>query len=197
MCIRDKKSVAVDLIGEPSSIGNESPLHTTLAIAISKGDRMDWVVQKATELGVTEIQPLFTQRVDVKLSGDRSSKKQAHWHATAISACEQCGRSVLPRMHSVCSIENWLDDCTESADTLSLVLAAGGESLAAIKSGRIDAVRRATVLIGPEGGLTEQELALAEAKGFFVLGFGQRTLRTETAPIVALTALQSAWGDYM
>lgn len=171
----------------------ESPLHITLAIAISKGERMDWVMQKATELGVSVIQPLITKRVDVKLNKERMQKKYQHWQGVVIGACEQSGRNILPKLMLPVSIDDWLD--TVAAD-VKLVLRADGKSFSEITNNYSPAPKSAVVLIGPEGGLCEAEIASAEQAGFLSTGFGKRVLRTETAPIVALSLLQLAWGDF-
>ncbi|MDG1938863.1 MAG: 16S rRNA (uracil(1498)-N(3))-methyltransferase [Pseudomonadales bacterium] len=171
----------------------ESPLYLTLAIAISKGERMDWVMQKATELGVNCIQPLITQRVDVKLNAERLAKKMDHWRGVVIGACEQSGRSVLPELEIAKPITSWVANDTSD---LKLVLRAHGNRLTTIADGIIKKPSSATILIGPEGGLDENELSLAESSGFIAAGFGPRILRTETAPIVALSLLQERWGDF-
>jgi len=188
-----RKSIQVRIIDQCEHQINESRLHTTLGIAISKGDRMDWVMQKATELGVSEIQPLITQRVDVKLNQQRMEKKHLHWHGIVIGACEQSGRSVIPKLKPACSVDHWLD--SHHSD-LKLVLRANGEPFEPMAKAVNHLPTSAAVLIGPEGGLTDTELQLAEKANFVATGFGPRILRTETAPIIALTLLQSQWGDF-
>lgn len=190
-----RKSVNV-LIHEkiaPEDTVSESPLQLTLAIAISKGERMDWVMQKATELGVTRIQPLITQRVDVKLNAERMAKKMDHWLGVVIGACEQSGRAVLPILLAPKPIASWL---TEDSSDFKLVLRAQGTRLSRLAAKVIEPPTSVSVLIGPEGGLDETELALAETASFLATGFGPRILRTETAPIVALSLLQEKWGDF-
>lgn len=166
----------------------ESPLRVHLGQAISKGDRMDYAIQKAVELGVAEITPLYTRRGDVRLKGEREAKKLAHWQAVAASACEQCGRSTLPPVHSPLSLAEWLDNRVEP---LRLMLhpatQSGLETQAAPSS--------AALLIGPEGGLADDDVAAAEAAQFAPLTLGPRILRTETAPVAALTLLQYRFGD--
>jgi len=171
----------------------ESPLQLTLAIAISKGERMDWVMQKATELGVTCIQPLITQRVDVKLNAERMAKRMDHWLGVVIGACEQSGRAVLPTLLAPKPITSWL---TEDSSDFKLVLRAQGTRLSSLAAEVIKPPTSISVLIGPEGGLDDAELALAETASFLATGFGPRILRTETAPIVALSLLQEKWGDF-
>lgn len=166
----------------------ESPLAVTLAIGISRGERMDWIVQKSVELGVTAIQPLTTQRTEVRLKGERSARKLAHWRQIAIAACEQSGRNRIPQIHAPQPFQALLDSPAE----LRLVLAPGaGQSLA----GLADAPQSLSLLIGPEGGLAAEEIAAAEAAGFLAVGLGPRVLRTETAPLAALAICQARWGD--
>ena len=166
----------------------ESSLAVHLGIAVSRGERMDWVVQKATELGVSSISPLLTERTEVKLKGDRAEKKITHWQQVAISACEQCGRNRIPKIGTQQPLQTWL----ESADApLKLVLHHRADTL---PPGSV-AAERAALLIGPEGGLSEGEIAAAEQRGFLSLSLGPRVLRTETAPIAALAILQARWGD--
>lgn len=188
-----RKSVRVLIAEEVNPTVVESPLHTTLGIAISKGDRMDWVIQKATELGVNVIQPLVTERVDVKLNAERREKKFAHWQATLIGACEQSGRCVLPLLQPLKTIEQWLP--IDNSDC-KLVLRATADSFNQVKSHFTATPQSASVIIGPEGGLSPEEIAAAVVQGYHPVGFGARILRTETAPIVALSLLQASWGDF-
>jgi 16S rRNA (uracil1498-N3)-methyltransferase len=171
----------------------ESHLQIQLAIAISKGDRMDWVMQKSTELGVSAVFPLFTQRVDVKLNNERLKKKGDHWQEIVIAACEQSGRSTVPLVHSSQSLDQFTESCQSD---LKLVLKASGNRLNNIASPIGSVPRSITILIGPEGGLSEEEITIAEQHNFVSLGIGPRILRTETAPIVAISLLQQQWGDF-
>ncbi|RTR05611.1 16S rRNA (uracil(1498)-N(3))-methyltransferase [Halomonas nitroreducens] len=167
---------------------SESPLAVHLGQAISKGDRMDYAIQKAVELGVTAITPLYTEHGDVRLKGDRETRKLAHWQAVAASACEQCGRATLPPVHPPLALADWLAGREEA---LRLVLHPG-------TPGALDrqaAPPSAALLIGPEGGLSPGEVETATAAGFAPLSLGPRILRTETAPVVALTLLQDRFGD--
>jgi len=166
----------------------ESPLAVHLGQAISKGDRMDYAIQKAVELGVAAITPLYTERGDVRLKGEREAKKLAHWQGVAASACEQCGRATLPPVHAPMSLAQWLAGRQES---LRLVLHPGRPGALA----EAPAPATAALLIGPEGGLAESEVAAALAGGFAPLSLGPRILRTETAPVVALSLLQARFGD--
>lgn len=167
----------------------ESPLKIELAIGISRGERMDWIVQKATELGVTGITPLFTERCEVKLNAERLGKKTRHWQQVAVSACEQCQRNTLPVIQPAVSLEHYLSTAREG---LKLVLHHRS-------SQRLDEMRNqnnyVTLLVGPEGGLSEREISLATSAGFSPLAIGPRVLRTETAPLATISIIQSLWGD--
>jgi 16S rRNA (uracil1498-N3)-methyltransferase len=168
-------------------VDRESPLQLTLAQCVSKGDRMDYTIQKAVELGVTQIVPLLSARSVVKLDAERWDKKQEHWRGVVASACEQSGRTRVPSIASVQTLSAWLP----STAGLRLVLAPGGtESLESLS-----AATAATLLVGPEGGLADDEIAQAVRAGFVPLGLGPRVLRTETAGVALIAALQSRWGD--
>lgn len=176
------------LVGEHRAIESESPLGIQLGIAVSRGERMDWIVQKATELGVSNITPLVTERVEVKLKGDRADKKRLHWQRIAISACEQCGRNQVPTVHSLQPMAQWL--ATAKADC-KLVLHHRATAL----SSATQKPNRLALLVGPEGGLSVSEIEAAEASEFQSLTLGPRVMRTETAPLAALAILQARWGD--
>ena len=182
-----KKSVSV-LLTQQHTIEHESPLHTHLGIAISKGDRMEWVMQKATELGINQITPLISQRIELKLKGERLEKKLQHWQKIAISACEQSGRNQVPTVNKLLPIDQWLS--TVQAEKKLVLHHRNNQTLNANES-----INSVALLIGPEGGLTEDEINNAVQCGFDALQLGPRVLRTETAPLVALTLLQSLWGD--
>ncbi|SDO32684.1 16S rRNA (uracil(1498)-N(3))-methyltransferase [Vreelandella arcis] len=168
--------------------GVESPLVVHLGQAISKGDRMDYAIQKAVELGVAAITPLYTERGDVRLKGDREEKKLAHWQAVAASACEQSGRAVVPPVNPPITLKAWLEARQEPL-RLMLHLATGHIF------DRETRPEKAALLIGPEGGLSPDDVAAALAAEFAPLTLGPRVLRTETAPVVALTLLQHYFGD--
>jgi 16S rRNA (uracil1498-N3)-methyltransferase len=168
--------------------GGESPLAVHLGQAISKGDRMDYAIQKAVELGVAAITPLVTEHGEVRLKGEREAKKLAHWQAVAASACEQCGRAVVPPVHPPVALADWLAGRDEA---LRLVLHPGTRGALERSASPADAA----LLIGPEGGLTDDEVEAALAAGFASLCLGPRILRTETAPVVALSLLQHRFGD--
>ena len=149
---------------------------------------MDWAIQKATELGANEITPIVSERCEVRLKDERADKRLAHWRQVAISACEQCGRSSVPVIHPPVTLAEWLK--TVDA-TLKLVLHPVAEPL--VSHARPE---RLAFLIGPEGGLSETEVEQAKDAGFHAARLGPRVLRTETAPVVALTVAQQLWGDF-
>jgi 16S rRNA (uracil1498-N3)-methyltransferase len=168
----------------------ESPFHLTLAQGISRGERMDWVVQKATELGVSRIAPLFTERSMVRLDEKQAARKVQHWRAIAIAACEQSGRNRVPEIETPTSLYEMLEQRTASG--AALILSPG----AALRIADVPATEAgATVLIGPEGGLAEVEQETALRSGFTPVRLGPRVLRTETAAVCALTLLQQKFGD--
>lgn len=177
-------SVLIDSI-EPAE--SESSLNTCLALAVSKGDRFEWAIKKATELGVTSIVPILSQRVDVRLSPERWQKKREHWQQIVISACEQSGRAVVPEVKEPTTLSQWLSDV--EADC-KLVL-----DPEATPNALHDQPASIALLIGPEGGLAPSELTLASEHGFSAMRLGPRVLRTETAPLVALSVLGARWGD--
>jgi 16S rRNA (uracil1498-N3)-methyltransferase len=169
-------------------VERESGLHLQLGIAISRGERMDWVVQKATELGVSGITPLRTARTEVRLSGERAGKKLRHWQQVATSACEQCGRNRLPHIQPAQDLEQWISD-THADIKLVLHHRAGTAQTDTASPSSI------ALLVGPEGGLSTDEITAAEQAGFSSLQLGPRVLRTETAPLAAIAILQARWGD--
>jgi len=177
-------------IGERAAGLRESPLAITLVQAVSRGERMDWTLQKATELGVRRIQPVLSARSVVRLDEQQAGRKLRHWQAIVAGACEQCGRSVLPEVRAPLELSRFLAE--SSRDGQRLVLSPGGPaSLAGLAS----ASARVELLIGPEGGLDDAELDAAGRAGFAPVRLGPRVLRTETAGIVALAVLQALWGD--
>jgi 16S rRNA (uracil1498-N3)-methyltransferase len=184
----DKRSVYV-AIENVVDTTRESPLHLHLGIAISKGERMDWIVQKATELGVTQITPLYSERVEVRLQGERAEKKLAHWRGIAIAACEQCGRNKLPQIGELQNLDAWLAVTNTDAKFVLHHRSTATLDAAAARP------RSVALLIGPEGGLADYEINAAEAQNFAPLQLGPRVLRTETAPLAAIGILQFLWGD--
>ncbi|WP_313024140.1 16S rRNA (uracil(1498)-N(3))-methyltransferase [Pseudomonas lopnurensis] len=181
-----KKSVVVQLHEQRPGMA-ESALRIHLGQGLSRGERMDWAIQKATELGVAQITPIVSERCEVRLNDERADKRLAHWRQIAISACEQCGRSVLPVIHAPRSLDGWLNVEAE----LKLVLHPVAAPLTSHARPQTLAF-----LIGPEGGLSDDELERAGAAGFNAARLGPRVLRTETAPVVALSVAQQLWGDF-
>lgn len=182
-----KKTVQVELREQFAGLA-ESPLRIHLGQGLSRGERMDWAIQKATELGVAEITPLVSERCEVRLKDERADKRLAHWRQIAISACEQCGRSVLPTLHAPVVLADWL---AQSEAELKLVLHPVAEPLASHPR-----PQSLAFLIGPEGGLSEAEVQQAQRAGYHAARLGPRVLRTETAPVVALSVAQQLWGDF-
>ncbi len=166
-------------------------LEIHLCISVSKGERMDFAIQKSVELGVTEITPLFTEHGVVRLQGERLEKRQQHWHQIIISACEQSGRCRLPRLNPCSKIRQWLEETPREG--VSLVL----NHLASSKIGEVEQPdNKINILIGPEGGLSGEEIHAAETGGFVGVRMGPRVLRTETAPLAAIAVIQTLWGDF-
>ncbi len=185
----DKDSVAVTL-GEGLLVDRESPLPLTLAQGVPRGERMDWVVQKATELGVSHLVPVLTERSVVRLDGRQALSKRRHWQRIAIAACEQSGRTRVPEVATPISLAEFLRGLAPAGTRLLLSPqgATALETLATPEGALI-------VLIGPEGGLTEGEQRAAGDRGFHALRLGPRVLRTETAALAALALLQHRFGD--
>ncbi|CAM3163301.1 16S rRNA methyltransferase [Legionella steigerwaltii] len=183
-----KKQVSV-VIGSITKVSRESPLTIHLAQAVSKGERMEFVMQKAVELGVASITPIITERCVVKLDKERMTKKLHQWQAIVIAACEQSGRNQIPPVNPPVAFEDYI---RESQAGLKLILHPG-ES----KSWRDYVIGSSAIalLIGPEGGLSDPEVRLACQHGFQPLSMGPRILRTETAAITALSVLQAVGGD--
>lgn len=177
------------LVSARLGISVESPLELHLMQGVSKGERMDLVMQKSAELGVTRITPVITERCPVKLNQDRWEKKQQHWEKVIISACEQCGRNKLPVLNPPI---DFMEAIRQSTNQLRLILHPEAEQRIANFARPQDGVR---LLIGPEGGLSETELYQAAEFGFHKVLMGPRVLRTETAAIAALTLLQAQFGD--
>ncbi|NQD93170.1 16S rRNA (uracil(1498)-N(3))-methyltransferase [Pseudomonas sp. CrR25] len=182
-----KKNVRVELREAFPGLA-ESPLRIHLGQGLSRGERMDWAVQKACELGANEISPILSARCEVRLKDERADKRMAHWRQVAISACEQCGRSVVPTIHPPISLDDWLERVDAQ---LKLVLHPIAEPWASHSR-----PLSLALLIGPEGGLADAEVAQAQGAGFHAARLGPRVLRTETAPVVALSVAQQLWGDF-
>ena len=186
----EKDSVTVD-IGRHHDRERESKLKVCLAQAITTGDKMDYTVQKAVELGVARIQPLQTNRAVVRLNQERAEKRLQHWQNVVIAACEQCGRNTVPKVDAILPFEEWVA-ATDPA-TMRLMLSPYAEQ--SLRDCPVPA-QEVNLVIGPEGGLNQQEVAFAQAKGFTSVRMGPRVLRTETAPLAALAAMQVLWGDF-
>lgn len=206
-----KKSEVLAKVLIQVKVNNESPLHITLLQGISSGDRMDYTIQKAVELGVNEIQPLSTERSVVKLSAERAAKRLEHWQNVVIAACEQSGRAFVPTVHAPVQLSAWL------GATMNLKSSYAGAGDAKIKTlidnekfvrillNPIGAKQLSTLpkttqniqlLIGAEGGLSQAEIDLASQHGFQSIVLGPRILRTETAALTAIAALQTVLGDF-
>jgi 16S rRNA (uracil1498-N3)-methyltransferase len=186
------KNRVVVTTGEKSSRERESPLSIHLVQAVSRGERMDFVVQKAPELGVVRVTPVMSEFSVVKLAGSKRDKRARHWTRIAQGACEQSGRNRVPNIGEPCRFDEWLQSLAADKTRLRLLLepsasatlAAIGETPAAVD-----------LLVGPEGGLSAVEVERALGAGFVAVGFGPRILRTETAAIAAIAVLQARWGD--
>ena len=172
-----------------SDIERESVLDITLAQGLSSGERMDYALQKSTELGVCRIQPLATERSVVRLSEDRAERKYSHWQNVVIAACEQCGRNRVPEVFPVLTLPEFLS--AAPGDAMRLMPVPDAE----LRLRDLEPARSIVLLVGPEGGLTEPERQSALRAGFTPLRLGPRVLRTETAPLAAISALQAMWGD--
>ena len=183
-----KKSMTVKVLSATDN-QSESPLNLHLGQVISRGDRMDFTLQKSVELGVNTITPLFSERCGVKLTGERLEKKIAQWQKIVISACEQCGRATVPEVRPAMELADW---CAEPSSALKLNLhPRASHGIAGLKLDN----PRVRLLIGPEGGLSAEEIAMTETHQFAEVLLGPRVLRTETAALTAITALQMTFGD--
>lgn len=187
--IRVSKDAARARLVSERTIERESPLAITLAQCVSSGDRMDVTLQKSTELGVARIVPLASERSIVRLSQERADRRVAHWRGVVTAACEQCGRNRVPEVAAIMDFDTFLASTT--GDALRLLLAP--DAVQDLKI--LDPVRAVTLLVGPEGGLSPGEWRRAEGSGFVPVRFGPRVLRTETAPLAAIAAMQALWGD--
>ncbi|PCH63223.1 MAG: 16S rRNA (uracil(1498)-N(3))-methyltransferase [SAR86 cluster bacterium] len=184
----ERRSISVQL-GDLHRQKDSASLCLNLALGLSRSDRFDYAIQKATELGVSTISPLISEHCDVKLKADRIENKVNHWHKIAIAASEQCGRISLPIIQSPQPLTNWLD---LDHDGLRLILDHRGDAMGDVQQRDIKAI---SMLIGPEGGFSEEEISLALARDFRQVSLGPRILRTETAPVVSLSVLQFLFGD--
>jgi 16S rRNA (uracil1498-N3)-methyltransferase len=172
-------------VGAHHAIERETKRAVHLAVGMPANERMDWLVEKAAELGVASLQPLLAERSVLRLAGERAQKKQAHWQGVAVAACEQCGRNRVPLVHPVEALQSWL--ARQTAPGLVLSLRGGSQAIAAAATGT-----RITLLSGPEGGLAPAEEDAALARGWQPVHLGERVLRAETAPLAALAVLTLA-----
>lgn len=185
----NKKSVKVNILGRELS-DKESNLKIHLGQVISRGERMEFTIQKSVELGVNVITPLWSERCSVKLDGERMDKKIQQWQKIVIAACEQCGRNVVPEIRPLMKLQDW---CAEDDGAIKLNLHPRAQhSIKTLPMIPKDGVR---LLIGSEGGLSEQEIVQIQQKGFTEILLGKRVLRTETASLAAISALQIYFGD--
>ena len=194
-----KKNETLSIVNSFVKITNESPLNITLLQGISSGDRMDYTIQKAVELGVTTIVPIITTRSVVKLSAERTEKRLAHWQGVVHAACEQSGRAFVPTVAAPLTLSAWLATTPspfkgegKTPPTRLLLNPIGAMRLAELEkpSGNIE------LLIGAEGGLSQSEIDTALSQGFQSVVLGARILRTETAALTAIAAMQTLWGDF-
>lgn len=185
-----RQDVQVQLLKALAEESLESPLRITLAQGIARGDKMDWILQKSTELGVAAIVPLFTARTQVRLDEDRERRRMEHWQGVIAAACEQCGRSRLPQLHAPLDLDAWAATQAGS-DVLRLTL----DPKATRAPQQLPQVSDIVLTVGPEGGWAARDRDILAAAGFAGLRLGPRILRTETAGMAALAALQAVMGD--
>lgn len=190
LTVLEKRRAEAEILHEDTT-DNESPLNITLIQSISSGERMDFTLQKSVELGVTAIQPVISERCIVRLDGERAAKRLARWQEIVISACEQSGRNTVPPVLPIIGYREALDKMPSESTKLIMSINR------ARKLGDIRQPSGAIVfMVGPEGGWTEQEEQQAFDAGFQAVTLGKRILRTETAPLAALAAMQTLWGDF-
>ncbi|MFU8617444.1 16S rRNA (uracil(1498)-N(3))-methyltransferase [Neisseria sp. LACPHL-SPEC-2024-00856] len=191
LTVLEKRRAEAEILHEDTT-DNESPLNITLIQSISSGDRMDFTLQKSVELGVTAIQPVISERCIVRLDGERAAKRLARWQEIVISACEQSGRNTVPPVLPIIGYREALDKMPSESTKLIMSINR------ARKLGDIRQPSGAIVfMVGPEGGWTEQEEQQAFEAGFQAVTLGKRILRTETAPLAAIAAMQTLWGDFV
>ena len=176
-------------LGGWRDVEREAPFRAGLVQGLPEADKMDWIIQKAVELGVSWIQPIVCDRSVVRLSGERAERRESHWRRVAIAACEQSGRNTLAEVRPTLTFQAWM---SAESDVRRWMLVPGAEPLAA-QAPPDDAVE---ILVGPEGGLSEREDDIARSRGCHPVALGPRILRTETAPIAALAAMHALWGDF-
>ena len=188
---RADKREAVARIDAFDPVARESELAVTLVQGIAANDAMDHAVRRAVELGAAAIQPVLTTRSARVPDGERGEKRLAHWRQIVVAACEQCGRNRVPELNGVVTFERWLDN--RNADAAGLVLSPTADiALAATPRPQ----RALDMLVGPEGGFTADEVALAQRRGMVAVRLGPRVLRAETAALASLAAVNALWGDF-
>lgn len=187
-----KKHEVMAKVKSSTVVDNESPLAITLLQGISSGDRMDYTIQKAVELGVKHIQPIATTRSVVKLNPQREAKRLTHWQNVAIAACEQSGRAFVPAVVAPLPVSDWLANNPGNASCRILLNPTGAKRLATLNKPTSEIV----LLIGAEGGLTPAEIETATIHGFQSILLGPRVLRTETAALTAIASMHTLWGDF-
>jgi 16S rRNA (uracil1498-N3)-methyltransferase len=188
-----KRAVTAEVSGQ-RTVSRESPLRLTLAQGVARGEKMDWILQKATELGVARIVPVITERTEVRLDEDRAGKRLAHWTQVIAAACEQCGRNELPEVLAPQKLMHWCASLGQAESTARFALMPEAD-LGPREAGPLD--QGALLLVGPEGGLSDHDIAIARNAGFRGLRLGPRILRTETAGLAAIAALQAVAGDFV
>lgn len=186
-----KRDASVDVLAA-RELANESPLRIVLLQALARGEKMDWIVQKATELGVAALAPVASERGEVKLDGERADKRTAHWRSVAIAACEQSGRARVPDIATPQPLAQALGALPPRARGFTL----DPQADTSIATLQLDAREDVVIAIGPEGGWSAGDLALLRGAGFAGLRLGPRVLRTETAGLAAIAALQARFGDF-
>ena len=173
---------------------SESPFQITVAQCLASGDKMDWIVEKAVELGAVAVQPLAAERSILRLSPERALKRLAHWRAIAVAACEQCGRNRIPEIHAVAALYPWVAARTGIPGMMLMLSPVHRRPFSALP--QPPRGMPITLLVGPEAGLSDGEEKAAQAAGFQPVLFGPRVMRTETAALAALAAIHARWGDY-
>ena len=190
LAVLAKRAVTAD-IHAVREVDRESPLKLTLAQGIARGEKMDWILQKATELGVARIVPLVTERTEVKLDEDRAERRLAHWRSVVAGACEQCGRTRLPQIDAPQRLDRWLGGLADGGVLRIALLPEGTIGLRQFPQVDNDAL----LCVGPEGGFSDNDVAMLAQARFHGLRLGPRVLRTETAGLTAIAALQAIAGD--
>jgi len=192
-----QKNATLARVLSTREVNSESPLNITLLLGISSGDRMDIGIQKAVELGVNRIVPIKTERSVVKLDEEKAKKRVEHWQHIVIAACEQSGRAILPIVETPTTLSTFCAKPTAENTTRIILDPLADKRLADLSKsvGEIQ-LRPIQLLVGAEGGLSANEIALASQQGFIGVQLGKRILRTETAPLAAIATMQTLWGDF-